>query len=138
MIKKNYNYFKIKKIISLEQERLKKLEEISSLAELFFKDELKYDPHLLFWKKMTPEEIKENLNLVRECLNNICPLFFKSKNIFKKIKKIGKEKGMGQVFWPWRVSLSGQKNSPPPQDIAEVLGKKRTIKRIEKAINSLK
>ena len=51
------------------------------------------------------------------------------------IKK--KEYGTGDVLWPLRVALSGQKNSPGPYEIAEVLGKEETIKRINLAIEKI-
>jgi len=41
------------------------------------------------------------------------------------------------MLWPMRAALSGKKASPGPFEIAEVLGKKTTIKRIEKAIEIL-
>ena len=40
----------------------------------------------------------------------------------------------GKLLWPLRVALSGKKASAGPFEIAEILGKKETIKRIEKAM----
>jgi len=44
----------------------------------------------------------------------------------------------GQFLWPLRVALSGKKFSPPPFDIAAILGKEETMKRIDEAVNLLK
>jgi glutamyl/glutaminyl-tRNA synthetase len=44
----------------------------------------------------------------------------------------------GNLLWPLRVALTGQKNSAPPMQIAEVLGKEKTIQRIKKAITIVK
>jgi glutamyl/glutaminyl-tRNA synthetase len=44
----------------------------------------------------------------------------------------------GQLLWPMRVALSGKEKSPGPFEIAEILGKTETLKRIQKAINRLK
>ena len=43
----------------------------------------------------------------------------------------------GLVFWPLRVVLSGKEKSPDPIDIALALGKKETVRRVEKAIDLL-
>ena len=42
------------------------------------------------------------------------------------------------VLWPLRVALSGRKKSPGPFAIMEVIGKKRTISRIRRAIGLLR
>lgn len=42
-----------------------------------------------------------------------------------------------EVLWPVRVALSGSKASPDVFDIAVALGKERTIKRIQKAVELL-
>ena len=41
----------------------------------------------------------------------------------------------GYVYHPLRVALSGRKSSPSPQDIAEILGKKETLARIDIALD---
>ena len=40
------------------------------------------------------------------------------------------------VYWPLRVALTGQEKSPDPVDVLNVIGKEKTLKRIEKAIKS--
>lgn len=42
--------------------------------------------------------------------------------------------GRGSVLWPLRYALSGQERSPDPFTLISVLGKEKTISRIEKAI----
>jgi len=51
------------------------------------------------------------------------------------MKEAEKELDRGYLLWPLRVALTGKKGSPPPFEIAEILGKKRTLKRIEEAID---
>jgi len=43
----------------------------------------------------------------------------------------------GEILHPMRVALTGQKNSPAPWDVADLLGKKKTIERINQAIDKL-
>ena len=47
---------------------------------------------------------------------------------------VNEGRGAGEVLWPMRVALSGRIASPPPFDIAAILGKEKTLARIEYAI----
>ena len=44
----------------------------------------------------------------------------------------------GKLLWPLRVSLSGKEFSAGPFEIADALGKEKTIKRIKEAIKVIK
>jgi glutamyl/glutaminyl-tRNA synthetase len=44
----------------------------------------------------------------------------------------------GKLLWPLRVALSGRDKSPGPFEIAEILKKEETLKRIKNAINLIK
>ena len=39
----------------------------------------------------------------------------------------------GKILWPLRVALTGKKTSAGPFEIAEIMGKQESLKRIEKA-----
>jgi len=43
----------------------------------------------------------------------------------------------GELLWPLRVALTGLKGSPGPFEVAEVLGKKKVLKRIEEGIKKI-
>lgn len=120
------------KIVSLYQDRLKKISEIGELSDFFFEDELSYDKSLLIWKDMSEGDIKESLEKSTETLSKIKN--WKKENIEKELLKEAGEK-RGELLWPLRVALSGKKTSPPPFEIADVLGKEKTLKRLEDAIN---
>lgn len=127
----------VKKIIALEQERLKNLGEIGELTEFFFTDNLSYNSNLLFWKKMTIGQVKDNLEQIRDAFHQVQDSKFKFKKITEILTRLGKEKGIGEIFWPLRVVLSGRKASPPPVEIAEILGKKTVLNRINQIIEKL-
>ena len=138
----NINKDKIQKIISLFQKRLKKLSEISELVDFFFKD-FEYGKELLKWKEMNNKEIKSSLNKSKEVLLKIEENNFNKKNLaeilLKEAKDFGeeikKEGDRGCLLWPLRVALTGKENSAGPFEVADVLGKEETIKRINKALN---
>ncbi|MBU1146001.1 glutamate--tRNA ligase [Patescibacteria group bacterium] len=126
------NLDQLKKIIALEQERLVKLDDLPELVSFFLKKELTFDKDLLLWKKMTAAETAEHLSEVEKLLANIDKKNFTKENLEKEIKKlIEKDKlGVGETLWPLRVALTGLKASPPPFEVAEILGKEKTLQRI--------
>jgi len=138
---------KIQKIVALYQERLKKLSEISELTDFFFKKEIVYEKELLRWKDETDEELKKAFLKLESVLKKINEEDWKRENLEKILlenasefsKEIGKEAGdRGYLLWPFRVALTGKEASAPPFDIAEILGKEKTLERIKKAREKVK
>ena len=94
---------------------------------------------LLVWKKSDKENTKKVLKELTDLMNNFS---VQEWNVVNLHDKIGEWIGLqnltnGEVLWPLRVALSGQKNSPGPFEIATVLGKEKTLDRIQKAIELL-
>ena len=126
---------RVKRILALEKDRLKKLSEIVDHAEFLF--ELKeYHSDLLIWKKTSLEDVKKNLELSLELLSKYSGIF-DAKSIQDIFGPLGTERGRGEVFWPLRVALSGKEMSPSPFEILEVLGRDESLERIKKAIQKL-
>jgi len=124
-----------KKVVALEQERMKKLSEIGETTKFFFEDDLDYEPELLVWKKMTQKEVKANLELLEKKLSEIEN--FNQKTLENEIMPLAEKHGKGELLWPLRVALTGQKASPGPFEVMEVLGKEKTLQRLKKASNVL-
>ncbi len=132
----------IKKIVSLYQERLKKLSEIIQLTDFFFKGKLSFNKELLRWKGMGDREIKNSLSKSLKILSKIKDEDWNKENLAKILlleaenfaKKLKKEGDRGYLLWPLRVALTGKEASAPPFEIAEILGKKKTIQRIKEAM----
>lgn len=127
----------LKKIVALEQERMKKISEIAELTKFFFVRHLDYSPDLLRWKKMTNKEIKKSLEISKKTLENLPDKKFNKKNLEKILMIQAKKIGTGELLWPLRVALTGLKGSPGPFDILEILGKKKSLERIENALRKL-
>lgn len=127
----------LEKVVVLEQERMKKLSEIGDLTSFFFEEELNYDPELLIWKKSTKEETINNLKRLIEFLDGFSDNDWSKDDLEEKTINWLKENGygIGDYLWPMRVALSGEKNSPGPFEIAYVLGRKKSLNRMEKAVN---
>ncbi len=127
----------IQKVVSIHQERMKKLSEISEFADFFFKDENPYEKELLIWKKSTQEEALEFLDKIHKILSEV--EIWNIENIEKKIVgEAQKINDKGKIYWPLRVALTGKKSSAGPIEVAEILGKENVLKRIILAIEKLK
>jgi len=54
------------------------------------------------------------------------------------VKLVKKEQlGNGDVFWPVRAALSGAEQSPSPAELLQILGRKESLSRLEKAATIL-
>lgn len=129
----------LQKTIALEKERMTVLSELPEAVGFIFATTLEYDPAILIWKKDTREGSKEKLSLVRDFLQSISEADWNRNVLEEKVKAWIGEKGfgVGDVLWPLRVSLSGRPNSPGPFEIADTIGKERTLLRVSDAVNKL-
>ncbi len=121
------------KAVALEKERVTTLAEIPEAIKFIF-NVTPFEAPLLVWRKGTPEEVKKVLPEVRAFVAGVSD--WSKVGLETVIKNWITEKAylVGSVMWPLRVSLSGQQNSPGPFEIAEVLGKDETLKRIDAAL----
>ena len=126
----------LKKVVALEQERMKKLSEIGELVKFIFVDKLEYDEDLLIWKKMSSEKVKNNLELAYRELEKINEKNFTENNLEKVLRDLMERKGIktGELLWSLRVSLTGLKGSPGPFEVGGVLGKEKVLERIREGI----
>jgi len=129
----------LKKILALEQPRLKKLGEIGERVSYFFKIP-EYKPELLVWRDMLFKDVFASLKVSLNTIFQISDIDFNQKNLEKILLKEAeraKNKDKGRLLWPLRAALTGLEASPGPFEILEILGKKESIKRIEAAIKKL-
>jgi nondiscriminating glutamyl-tRNA synthetase len=128
----------LKEIVSLYQERLKKISEIVELADFFFKRNLEYDKDLLKWKEMSDKEIKEVLDLLLKILSKVKEGDWNRENLENTLlKEAEKKDDRGEVLWPLRVALTGKEASAGPFEIIGILGKEKTISRLKEAKEKL-
>jgi nondiscriminating glutamyl-tRNA synthetase len=135
---------KLEKIVEVSKTRMKKLSDIIELSNFFFPDKLTFDKDLLYWKEVGDKATKEALQASEKILSDIIDWEIKNleNELFPATEKFNLEKGYpeknkGYLLWPLRVALSGKEFSPSPFEIADILGKDKTIKRIQDAIKKL-
>ena len=95
---------------------------------------------LLVWKKADREDAKLRLEEVLALLEPLEESNFASVDQLEARLKThieGNRLSTGNVLWPLRVALSGQKNSPSPFELAWVFGKIETLKRLKTALKKL-
>ncbi|MEQ1500029.1 MAG: glutamate--tRNA ligase family protein [Parcubacteria group bacterium] len=102
----------------------------------YFFDDPKYDSTLLCWKGKSLTEAKEHLSWIEKTLKPADDSMFESAEKVKSlIFDYATEKGRGDVLWPLRVALSGKEKSPDPFTLLYILGKEKSLSRINNAIN---
>ncbi len=123
------------KIVSIDQERMKKLSNVTENIDFYF-SEPEYDKELLRWKENTDSETVNALEKMKKAIEKI-ENFAKMKDIKEMLFQEADGK-VGDHLWPLRVALTGEKQSPSPFEIAWVINKEKSLKRIERAIEKLK
>jgi glutamyl-tRNA synthetase len=122
-------------------ERIEVLEEVVSYAkegeyEYLF-DEPLIEKEILLWKDESSESTVLRLEKVLLLLDKVQD-FGNPKEIKESIWDYATEEGRGQVLSPVRIALSGQERSLDPFTIAAIIGKIRTIDRLNRAIDVLR
>lgn len=133
----------LKKVLVIERERLTKLSDVGENNTFFFASELSYDMALLNWKQNTKEMTKEALAKAEKIIQDVSEEKWTRENLEKILMDAAGERparpkgGRGDFLWPLRVTLTGAEKSPSPFEVAWVLGKKESLKRLKSAISRL-
>lgn len=125
------------KIIAIEKDRLKTLAEFGEENQFLFVDALDYPTVLLNWKENSPEITQKALEQALALAESLTELDWENRMLVteKFLSAAGEQRG--DFLWPLRVALSGRERSPSPMDILWVLGRERTLARIQKALEKL-
>jgi len=123
----------ITRVVTIGQERLTTLAGIGDEHPFLFVDPI-VDSALLPWKGNDIEATREALGNAKELLDKVSDTDWTRERLGEILLEAAGEK-RGDFLWPLRVALSGTKQSPPPQDIAWVIGKTAAKSRIGSALN---
>lgn len=130
----DWNYYL--KIVSLLQERLKTLSQIKEYGDYFFLENLDYDKEIVK-KVIKHENLPELLIKLKEIWENLKD--FSSSNLERTLKELAEKLNIstGTLIHPIRVALTNKTVGPSLYELIEVLGKERTLKRLNKFIEYL-
>ncbi len=126
------------KIASVYQERLKRISEITELADFFFKKKLNYHKNLLKWNEMSDKEIGSSLDKLEKILSKMKEGDWNKESLENVLLPEAEKTGdKGKLLWPLRAALTGKEASAGPFEVADILGKNKTLNRLKEAKEQL-
>ncbi|HOK79677.1 MAG TPA: glutamate--tRNA ligase [bacterium] len=126
----------IEKAIEMEKEKLKTLEDVVERTGYFITEDISWDVELT--KKFKTDQAVRVLCTLKSNLEQIQP--FEKHNIEDMIRKFCQENHLktGEVFHPLRFALTGATKGPGLFELIELLGKQKTLKRIEQFLANIR
>ena len=114
--------------------KIKTFSELPAYAGFYFRDEIVYDPEAA--KKSFVPENKPRLEKLRDAFAKADP--FKASNIEAALKAVATELGVkvGVLVHPVRLAATGNPSGPSLYHLLDVLGKQKSLARIERALGS--
>ena len=130
----NEAYFE--KLVDVVRVRVKTLQEVADASSYFFKELEGYDE-----KGVSKHFKPENIAILEQCIAAI-----KADDVYDlastevAYNKIAADNGLalGKVIHPARLALTGRTVSPGMFDVMVLLGKEKTLARLEKAVEFIK
>lgn len=124
-------------IIELYQKRSRTLREMADQMDYFFAadDALEYESDAV--KKHLQADIGEELRATRAALAAAEP--FDVAATEQAIRALAEQRGVkaGKLIHPLRLALTGKGISPPIFDVAAILGRERTLRRLDRLLERL-
>lgn len=127
----------LKRVLTIEQDRLTKLSDVVDQSRFFFGTEPEYEKTMLRWKDQSDEVTKDSLEKSLAVLSDQDDAVWSDHAALEKTLLEAAGEKRGDLLWPLRVALTGAERSPSPFDCAWVLGKDATLSRIRIAIDRL-
>lgn len=124
----------LEKMIKTLQERAGTLAELVELGRFYLSDEISFDDKAA--KKFLNGEVFEALEDLTKKLTALPESHFTERGIEKAFSEILQQKNLslGKLAQPVRVALTGSTASPGIYEVIAVLGKERTLKRLNRAL----
>lgn len=125
----------LSKAIKILQERSKTLVELANSLRYYIAEEVEYNEKAK--AKFLNEKSRDLLIELKDALNALSD--FSVAELEKSFKSIIEKHGikLGALAQPVRVAITGGTESPGIFEVLEIVGKEKTIKRLEKAIETI-
>ena len=126
----------LQKITLAFKERSKTLVEMAESSEFFFKEEIEYDREAA--EKFLTQDTVEIFQILIKRFDQLQT--FNQQTIEEVFKELSSQKDLklGKIAQPVRVSLTGSTVSPGIYEVVEILGKKKVIDRLSRAIEFIR
>ncbi len=126
---------KLEEIVKTVKERVSFVKELWNETSFFFIAPETFDEKAVQkrWKEETPAQLKELIHVLE------ATTFDSAEKLEETVKNWINEKGynIGGIMNPLRLSLVGELKGPHVFDIVRILGKEESIRRIQKAVNTI-
>ena len=129
-MKEMEDYSWLKGVVEVTRDSVEVLSQIPQQAEVFFKDEVVYEEGLK--DELKEEKNKLVIKTLKRQLNQL--KIFEEEIIYSTLKEVCQDLGLKtkEVFMPTRIALTGKTKGPELPKIISLLGKEKTITRLEK------
>ncbi len=128
----------VRPMIELYKMRARTLREMAEQISVYFvaDEELQYEPEAVR-KHLKGDELTSPLRDLHAALSAADP--FDVATAEKALRKIADERGIaaGKLIHPLRLALTGRGASPPIFDVAALLGKEKTLRRLQMLIERI-
>jgi glutamyl-tRNA synthetase len=131
---------RVPRVLSLEQSRAERLADYREGLEYFFDSSYEIKRAKLPWTTSDEPTTKQRLEAVVQLLEKAeAAVFATPDSLEELIRGMIETEGWsnGEVLWPTRFALTGQKASPSPFEVLWALGPAESISRLKRAVNLL-
>jgi glutamyl-tRNA synthetase len=124
-------------VAPLVQPRIVTLDDAPEMGGFFFRDEVSPRPEDLVAKKLTPAESAAAARRAYDILAAVPA--FTHEAAEQPLRDLAEELGLnaGQLFGILRVAVTGQTVSPPLFESMTIIGREKSLQRIQNAIQAL-
>ena len=125
------------RVLHLDQERLKTLADAAQLTSFFFEDAMEYPAEWLIGKGLDAAQAKSGLEQAHRLLANLPT--WEAAPMEEQMRALATELSQkpGPLFMGVRVAVTGRKETPPLFETMVVLGRDRSLARLQNAIDKL-
>ena len=125
-------------LIELHKKRARTLREMADQMAYYFVDDaaVEYEAEAVR-KHVKDDDLGSRLRELHDVLANVEP--FDVTSAETALRKLAEQRGIsaGKLIHPLRLALTGRSVSPPVFDVAAVLGKDRTLRRLSRLIDQV-
>ena len=124
----------VRAMVPVLRERIKVLPDVVDLIDFLFVDEVQPNPEEMIGRRMDEEMVFTSLNASIQALESLET--FDGEAIEQALRGLTQSTGLkaGQLFTPIRVAVTAKRIAPPLFESIEVLGRERTIERLQRGL----
>ena len=126
----------VRDIINLYKVRARTLKELAEQMSIYFADSVDYEPEAVR-KHIKGDELPERMRALREALAKAEPFDVATTEQALRALADSYDVSAAKLIHPLRLALTGRGASPPIFDVAVLMGKERTLRRLDRLIETL-